>query len=1090
MEEEFWSRPRSQVSAPTTDALGRERTGSLSASTDEPEPSFNRFNQNTSSASQPGCRSTVPGMHLSSAAKCGSRRSEREALTSDSAEDAYGFAPKKKTSVVGSVASSVITEPVEMAEQYPTPDAGAGSSFPANSEPGAEGTNQVERAFNFFEGLKFRSKSSNSKRTSQEMQRQRMDVRPDNPSMPGLVSARASHVDTAEQVKALQELGASHQVSARSTQMSGGMQSPKSESANLLALATRELTGNPMDVIQVVDANRKRDTSIGEDATVSLLDAQDVQSEDVRPEDQVVQRPGISFAGKQPSEDSDRRTSNKKHLERTTSGFTSVFDFKEDDTSAWRQRVQQFLESTPVLLITIILIFWALFGDDIRLAAFDYEDDYVFVGLTYFLIAAFSLEIVLLTLVKPRYFLSFYFWLDIIATGSLVLDLPEVNDAILNTDNDSAETTNLARATRTSRIGTRAGRVARVVRVVRLVRMLKVYKILSAQLARGKLRPRETQNHFEEDEQDGDANQQTSESRVGVRLTELTTRRVIAGVLIMLFVLPVFQTESGSGPELFEDSGLQLLHLANCSGADAESYNGMLETYNASVSHVVAGKQTGELIKLIVNGHTVYDTNESDSLRPVEKSEYSVDGGGCRESRAVINNKWNVQFESLLNICRTVFTCLILGFGALLFSRDANTLVLYPLERMVQKVKEMSENPLAKMQIRAVATKDEQQMETRILENSITKICSLLAVGFGDAGAEVVAENIRNGGDLNPMVPGHRMMAIFGFCDIRRFTDATEVLQEEVMEFVNSIAKIVHMEVSLHGGSANKNIGDAFLLVWKLPSQLLANADDLAVAAAELPKEKRDAVAYLADRALAAFVVIHVALKRSPRLKQFCMRSDIRKRMGDGYRVSMGFGLHIGWAIEGAIGSEYKIDASYLSPNVNMASRLEAATKQFGCSILMSDDFTTMLSPRVKRLCRAIDVITVKGSNKPVTLYTYDISLSAIAEPDENKFQDDNMENLSHSFLSFKSEFDENPDIISSIGSSQEFRNQFQRGFQAYIDGRWTEARDNLLPCLNRIDPSGESVTDGPTASLLEVMGRSDFIAPRDWKGVRHLTDK
>ena len=40
------------------------------------------------------------------------------------------------------------------------------------------------------------------------------------------------------------------------------------------------------------------------------------------------------------------------------------------------------------------------------------------------------------------------------------------------------------------------------------------------------------------------------------------------------------------------------------------------------------------------------------------------------------------------------------------------------------------------------------------------------------------------------------------------------------MEFVNSIAKIVHMEVSLHGGAANKNIGDAFLLVWKFPRLL------------------------------------------------------------------------------------------------------------------------------------------------------------------------------------------------------------------------------------------------------------------------------
>lgn len=58
----------------------------------------------------------------------------------------------------------------------------------------------------------------------------------------------------------------------------------------------------------------------------------------------------------------------------------------------------------------------------------------------------------------------------------------------------------------------------------------------------------------------------------------------------------------------------------------------------------------------------------------------------------------------------------------------------------------------------------------------------------------------------------------------------------------------------------------------------------------------------------------------------------------------MGFGLHVGWAIEGAIGSEYKIDASYLSPNVNMASRLEAATKQYGVYIFCSGVFYRLLS--------------------------------------------------------------------------------------------------------------------------------------------------
>jgi class 3 adenylate cyclase len=54
------------------------------------------------------------------------------------------------------------------------------------------------------------------------------------------------------------------------------------------------------------------------------------------------------------------------------------------------------------------------------------------------------------------------------------------------------------------------------------------------------------------------------------------------------------------------------------------------------------------------------------------------------------------------------------------------------------------------------------------------------------------------------------------------------------------------------------------------------------------------------------------------------------------YKVIMGFGLHCGWAIEGAIGSFFKVDASYLSPNVNMSSRLEAATKQYGVNILVS----------------------------------------------------------------------------------------------------------------------------------------------------------
>ena len=84
-----------------------------------------------------------------------------------------------------------------------------------------------------------------------------------------------------------------------------------------------------------------------------------------------------------------------------------------------------------------------------------------------------------------------------------------------------------------------------------------------------------------------------------------------------------------------------------------------------------------------------------------------------------------------------------------------------------------------------------------------------------------------------------------------------------------------------------------------------------------------------------SFLKIIAAIKKSAKLEAFNAWDVVQNKMTD-FKVKMGFGLHVGWAIEGAIGSEFKIDASYLSPNVNMAARLEAATKQFGVSLLIS----------------------------------------------------------------------------------------------------------------------------------------------------------
>ena len=116
-------------------------------------------------------------------------------------------------------------------------------------------------------------------------------------------------------------------------------------------------------------------------------------------------------------------------------------------------------------------------------------------------------------------------------------------------------------------------------------------------------------------------------------------------------------------------------------------------------------------------------------------------------------------------------------------------------------------NPLNSRKVNVIKSNDKMQLETVMIENAIIKIGKLLALVFGEAGSEIVSQNMASTGNLNPMIPGKKKNAIFGFCDIRNFTDATEVLQEEVMVFVNTIAQEVHNQVDKYFGASNKNIG-------------------------------------------------------------------------------------------------------------------------------------------------------------------------------------------------------------------------------------------------------------------------------------------
>ena len=277
----------------------------------------------------------------------------------------------------------------------------------------------------------------------------------------------------------------------------------------------------------------------------------------------------------------------------------------------------------------------------------------------------------------------------------------------------------------------------------------------------------------------------------------------------------------------------------------------------------------------------------------------------------------STKLQAGLNIIRTIFVCAILSVASLMFSKDANTLVIEPIERMTAKIKRISQNPLEAAiedEVNTVAMekmhnqsakkdKNKGEMETEVLENVIMKIGALLALGFGEAGTEIITANIKRGsGDIDPMVPGKKTFCIFGFCDIRGFAEVTEVLQEGVMLFVNEIAEIVHNTVFRFAGSANKNIGDAFLLVWKLPKSL-----DHHFKAANLQPIPHILHQY-ADMALVGFLKVLAAVNSDSRVLKYRLNPELAQKL-PGFAVKMGFGLHVGWAIEGAIGSEFKVDA-------------------------------------------------------------------------------------------------------------------------------------------------------------------------------------
>ena len=289
-------------------------------------------------------------------------------------------------------------------------------------------------------------------------------------------------------------------------------------------------------------------------------------------------------------------------------------------------------------------------------------------------------------------------------------------------------------------------------------------------------------------------------------------------------------------------------------------------------------------------------------------------------------------------------------------------------------------------------------MDFEVVEKAVTRMADLLKVGFGTAGAAIINQNLTDAGELKVMQPGIKVRAIFGFCNIDKFSDALNTLHEDITVFVNSVAHIVHYYVESNFGSPNRNIGATFVIVWELPLtpgerltdssgglvtdgegaegaltavtaivEHMQEVKALEVAGASFSQHgrQRDIDPRMAGsnsvgpRSLASSRKMsanfkahrkagHEILKAKDNQLRRCVRTMAHKINGSNYQgpdygpdseawhFSMTFGLHCGWAIQGAIGSHTKIDASYLSPHVNIAARLGAANHQYQHVALLS----------------------------------------------------------------------------------------------------------------------------------------------------------
>ena len=197
-----------------------------------------------------------------------------------------------------------------------------------------------------------------------------------------------------------------------------------------------------------------------------------------------------------------------------------------------------------------------------------------------------------------------------------------------------------------------------------------------------------------------------------------------------------------------------------------------------------------------------------------------------------------------------------------------------------------------------------------------------------------VADKLLEGGE--EALGGQLQECSVLFSDIRSFTTMSEKLgAADTVSMLNEYFTVMVDTIFKYDGILDKFIGDAIMAVFGAPFSTGQDADNALKAAIEMMRKLRKL-------------------------------NETRKARGE-EPINIGVGIDTNEVISGNIGSLKRMDYTVIGDGVNLASRLEGATKQYKAKILITE--STCKKLKGSYLLRPADHIQVKGQTRPVAIY-------------------------------------------------------------------------------------------------------------------------